>query len=191
MSSKYRKLLAGCTLILLLFFISTNVMASNSQAEAAITNIDIRSTPILDPIDYNGYIVRMVVDYAKEFVGVRYVYGGTSPNGFDCSGFIGYVYKNFGIKLARSAENMYSNGIKVSRNSLKAGDILFFDASSRNRAGAIDHVGIYLGGDNFIHASSSKGSVRIQKLSQYKGLYIGAKRVIKQISKTNNTMDAK
>ncbi len=178
MSGRYRKLLTGCTIVLLLFFISTNVMASNSRAEAAITSIDIRSTPGSDPIAYNGYIVRMVVDYAKEFVGVRYVYGGTSPNGFDCSGFIGYVYKNFGVKLARSAQNMYSNGKKVPREALKAGDILFFDASSRNRAGAIDHVGIYLGNDNFIHASSSKGSVRIQKLSQYKGLYIGAKRVI-------------
>ena len=178
MSSRYRKLLTGCTLVLLLFFISTNVMASNSRAEAVIKSIDIRSTPVLNPIDYNGYIVRMVVDYAKEFVGVKYVYGGTSPKGFDCSGFIGYVYNNFGVKLARSAQSMYSNGKKVSRDSLKAGDILFFDTSSRNRAGAIDHVGIYLGGDNFIHASSSKGSVHIQKLSQYKGLYIGAKRVI-------------
>lgn len=180
MSSSYTKLLTGCMLSLLLFFVSTDVMASNSRAEAAITSIDIRNTQVLDPIDYDGYIVRMVVDYAKEFVGVKYVYGGTSPQGFDCSGFIGYVYKNFGVKLARSAQNMYSNGKNVQRTALKAGDILFFDASTRNRAGAVDHVGIYLGGDTFIHASSSKGSVRIQKLSQYKGLYIGAKRVIQQ-----------
>ncbi|WP_242855874.1 C40 family peptidase [Ruminiclostridium josui] len=91
---------------------------------------------------------------------------------------MGYVYKKFGVKLARTAQSMYSNGKKVSRNALKAGDILFFDASSRSKVGAVNHVGIYLGGDKFIHASSSKGSVRIQKLSQYKGLYIGAKRVI-------------
>ncbi|ACL76003.1 C40 family peptidase [Ruminiclostridium cellulolyticum] len=178
MSGRYSKLLTGCIFVLLLFFTSTDIMASNSLTEDMITNIDIRNTPISESMDYESYVIRMVVDYAKEFVGVRYVYGGTSPKGFDCSGFIGYVYKNFGIELSRSAQSMYSNGKKVSRDALKAGDILFFDASSRNRAGAIDHVGIYLGGDNFIHASSSKGSVRIQKLSQYKALYIGAKRVI-------------
>lgn len=71
MLGKYRKLLIGCTLVLQLFFISTNVMASNSQSEAAITNIDIRSTSVLDTTDYNGYIVKMVVDYAKKFIGVN------------------------------------------------------------------------------------------------------------------------
>lgn len=119
-----------------------------------------------------------VVNYAKEFVGVNYVYGGNSPHGFDCSGFIGYVYKNFGVNLNRSAEGMYSNGTRVSKSELKAGDLLFFDASSRKASGAIDHAGIYLGGDRFIHASSSNGEVRIQKLSEYRGTYIGAKRVI-------------
>ncbi len=120
-----------------------------------------------------------IVAYAKEFNGVKYVYGGDNPRiGFDCSGFVGYVYKKFGVELNRSAQGMYSNGLKVSKRELEAGDILFFDASSRKASGAIDHAGIYLGGDTFIHASSSKGEVRIQKLSEYRGTYIGAKRVI-------------
>jgi cell wall-associated NlpC family hydrolase len=119
-----------------------------------------------------------VIAYAKEYVGVQYVYGGKSPNGFDCSGFIGYVYKHFGIKLNSSAASMYSNGTKVSKSALRAGDILFFDASSRKASGAIDHVGIYLGDDLFIHASSSNGEVRIQSFSEYRGTYLGAKRVI-------------
>ncbi len=120
-----------------------------------------------------------VVAYARQFNGVRYLYGGDNPQtGFDCSGFAGYVYKRFGVKLNRSAEGMYSNGVKVSKSKLKPGDLLFFDASARKASGKIDHAGIYLGGDSFIHASSSNGEVRIQKLSEYRGTYIGAKRVI-------------
>ncbi|HEX2927103.1 MAG TPA: C40 family peptidase, partial [Ruminiclostridium sp.] len=105
-------------------------------------------------------------------------YGGKSPSGFDCSGFVGYVFKNFGVSLNSSSASMYSNGIKVSKTNLKAGDLLFFDASSRKSAGAIDHVGIYLGGNQFIHASTSNGKVLVQSLSGYQGTYIGAKRVI-------------
>ncbi len=125
-------------------------------------------------------INEQIISYAKQLNGVKYLYGGNTPQtGFDCSGLIGYVYKKFGITLNRSAEAMYSNGIKVSKSQLEAGDILFFDASSRKASGRIDHAGIYLGGDSFIHASSSNGEVRIQKLSEYRGTYIGAKRVIK------------
>ncbi len=119
-----------------------------------------------------------IIAYAKKYVGVKYVYGGKSPSGFDCSGFVGYVYKNFGIKLNSSAASMYSNGTKVSKSALKAGDLLFFDASARKASGVIDHVGIYMGGGLFIHASSSNGKVMVQSLSEYRGTYIGAKRVI-------------
>ncbi len=120
-----------------------------------------------------------IVSYAKQFNGVKYLYGGANPQtGFDCSGFVGYVYKKFGVKLNRSAQSMYSNGVKVSKRELEPGDILFFDASARKASGTIDHVGLYLGGDSFIHASSSNGEVRIQKLSEYRGTYLGAKRVI-------------
>ncbi|WP_242855870.1 hypothetical protein [Ruminiclostridium josui] len=94
MLGKYRKLLIGCTLVLQLFFISTNVMASNSQSEAAITNIDIRSTSVLDTTDYNGYIVKMVVDYAKKFIGVKYVYGGTSQMGLIVPVSLGMYIRN-------------------------------------------------------------------------------------------------
>lgn len=119
-----------------------------------------------------------ILSYAKEFVGVRYVYGGKSPSGFDCSGFVGYVYKNFGIKLNSSSASMYSNGTKVSKSELNAGDLLFFDAASRGKAGSIDHVGIYLGNNKFIHASTSNKKVIIQSLTEYQGTYIGARRVI-------------
>ncbi|ACL76304.1 C40 family peptidase [Ruminiclostridium cellulolyticum] len=123
-------------------------------------------------------LVGRVIAYSKKFIGVKYVYGGKSPSGFDCSGFVGYVFKNFGISLNSSSSSMYSNGTKVSKTALRPGDLLFFDASSRKSAGAIDHVGIYLGNNQFIHASTSKGKVLIQSLSEYQGTYIGAKRVI-------------
>ncbi len=127
--------------------------------------------------DDNSQVGRIIA-YAKKFIGVKYVYGGKSPSGFDCSGYVGYVFKNFGVSLNSSASSMYSNGTKVSKTALRAGDLLFFDASSRKSAGAIDHVGIYLGNNQFIHASTSNGKVLIQSLSAYRGTYIGAKRVI-------------
>lgn len=140
-----------------------------------------RSTTSKQPEDVNDSndpVAKKVIAYAKQLAGVPYVFGGSSPSGFDCSGFIGYVFNNFGIKLNRSAAGMYSNGKKVAKNSLKAGDLLFFDASSRKASGEIDHAGIYLGNDQFIHASSSNGKVKIQRLSEYPGTYIGARRVI-------------
>jgi len=154
------------------FVSSTNasVKTSRSTTVATLTAEDVD--------DSDNSAISKVVAYAKKFVGVKYVYGGNTPNGFDCSGFMGYVFKNFGIKLNRSAESMYSNGTKVSKSALRAGDLLFFDASSRKASGAIDHAGIYLGNDLFIHASSSNGKVRIQSLSGYRGTYIGAKRVM-------------
>lgn len=146
---------------------STEQMSSRSTTA---TTLETEDTDVSDENE--------VVAFAKKFVGVRYVYGGKSPKGFDCSGFVGYVFKNFGIKLNSSAASMYSNGVKVSKSALKAGDILFFDASSRKASGAIDHVGIYIGGGKFIHASTSNKQVIIQTLSEYRGKYIGAKRVM-------------
>ncbi len=128
--------------------------------------------------DDDNSLVGRVIAYAKKFIGVKYVYGGKSPSGFDCSGYVGYVFKNFGVSLNSSASSMYSNGTRVSKVALRAGDLLFFDASSRKSAGSIDHVGIYLGNNQFIHASTSNGKVLIQSLSAYRGTYIGAKRVI-------------
>jgi cell wall-associated NlpC family hydrolase len=131
-----------------------------------------------DSSDTDDSAVGKLITFAKKYVGVKYVYGGKSPSGFDCSGFVGYVYKNFGIKLNSSAASMYSNGTRVSKSTLSAGDILFFDASSRGKSGSIDHVGIYLGNNKFIHASTSNRKVIIQSLSEYQGTYLGAKRVM-------------
>lgn len=93
-----------------------------------------------------------IIDYAKSFAGVPYLYGGQSPKGFDCSGYIMYVFKNFGISLPRTAAEQYYRGARVGANDARPGDIVAF-GSARN----ITHTGIYLGGGKFISATSSQG----------------------------------
>lgn len=117
-----------------------------------------------------------IVDYAKSLLGSRYVYGGTTTSGFDCSGFVQYVYKNFGISLNRSSRDQYSNGVAVSKSNLQAGDVLFFSSTG----GSITHVGLYIGNDQFIHASTPATGVIISSLSQayYTSGYVGARRMI-------------
>ncbi|MBQ3414977.1 MAG: C40 family peptidase [Clostridia bacterium] len=112
-----------------------------------------------------------VVEYAKKFLGCNYVYGGTSPNGFDCSGFTQYVYNNFGVSLNRTAAAQYSNGTSVS--DLQIGDLVMFGKSG------INHVGIYIGGGSFIHAANRDRGVTIDTLTSgyYKTNYVGARRI--------------
>jgi cell wall-associated NlpC family hydrolase len=112
-----------------------------------------------------------VADYAKRFRGVRYVYGGTSPrSGFDCSGFVRFVYAHFGISLAHSSYAQFGDGRRVSRSSLRPGDLVFFDG--------LGHVGIYVGGGRFIHAPHTGTRVRIEQLAGwYSARFAGATRL--------------
>ncbi len=111
-----------------------------------------------------------VIAYAKKYLGYKYVYGGTSPSGFDCSGFTQYVYKHFGYSISRTSSAQRSNGKAVSKANLQAGDIVCFSG----------HVGLYVGGNKFIHAENPSTGVRISSLSQasYKRSYITARRII-------------
>lgn len=117
-----------------------------------------------------------IIDYAEQFMGVKYVFGGSSPSGFDCSGFTMYVFKKFGISLPHSARSQAQLGSAVSKNELMPGDLVFFETYQSG----ISHVGIYIGGGNFIEASSSRG-IAITSLSSsyYKNRYLGATRIIK------------
>jgi cell wall-associated NlpC family hydrolase len=112
-----------------------------------------------------------VVDYARRFRGVRYVYGGSSPRtGFDCSGFVRYVYAHFGLNLAHSSYAQYDRGHRVSRGSLRPGDLVFFDG--------LGHVGIYIGNGRFIHAPHTGTRVRIETLAGwYSSRFVGARRL--------------
>lgn len=112
-----------------------------------------------------------VVSYAKQFLGCKYIYGGTTTKGFDCSGFTQYVYKNFGVTLNRTAGAQYSNGTSVTN--LQAGDLVMFGKSG------INHVGIYIGGNTFIHAANKSRGVTTDTLASgyYKTNYVGARRI--------------
>jgi cell wall-associated NlpC family hydrolase len=114
-----------------------------------------------------------IVDTAKQYLGVRYVYGGASPSGFDCSGFTMYVYAKYGVSLPHSATSQWQSGkgTKVwSISALEAGDLVFFCDPSRSNGKACSHTGIYIGDGQFIHSSSSSsGGVIISSL--YSGYY--------------------
>jgi cell wall-associated NlpC family hydrolase len=119
-----------------------------------------------------AYSPTAVVNIAKKYLGVPYKFGGTSPRGFDCSGFIYYTHKKVGKILPRTAAQMYQKGKFVSISSLRPGDLLFFSTYKKGPS----HVALYIGKQQFIHAAS-KG-VRIDRLSNpyWKKAYIGAKR---------------
>lgn len=113
-----------------------------------------------------------IISYAKQFLGCKYVYGGTTTSGFDCSGFTQYVYKHFGVTLNRTAAAQYSNGTSVTN--LQAGDLVMFGKSG------INHVGIYIGGNTFIHAANPGRGVTTDTLASgyYKTNYVGARRIL-------------
>lgn len=120
---------------------------------------------------------KAIISTAKSFLGVPYVWGGQSPSGFDCSGYINYVFGKHGITLPRTAAEQFNVGTSVSKSNLIPGDLVYFTTYKEGPS----HVGIYLGNGQFIHASSGKEEVTISSLSSnyYTSRYIGAKRVIK------------
>lgn len=142
-------------------------VATNNSAEKSTTQ---KNTAVTESTTTSAS-GSAVVSYAQQFLGCKYVYGGTSTNGFDCSGFTQYVYKHFGINLNRTAAAQYSNGKSVTQ--LQAGDLVMFGKSG------INHVGIYIGGNTFIHAANPGRGVTTDSLSTgyYKTNYVGAKRI--------------
>jgi cell wall-associated NlpC family hydrolase len=107
--------------------------------------------------------------------GAPYRNGGVDPNGFDCSGFVRYVYEQHGVAMPRNVREQFRVGKNVDRDQLEPGDLVFFTTT----APGASHVGIMIGGDQFVHAPSEKGVVRVESLAaQYWGSrYVGAKRV--------------
>lgn len=123
----------------------------------------------------SNYISRRVVQTSMQYLGVPYVFGGTTPGGFDCSGYVRYVFAQAGIYLPRMADEQYEVGTPIASSDLQAGDLVFFSTYTYGAS----HVGIYLGDGQFINASSSLG-VSISPLFEgyWGACYIGARRVL-------------
>ena len=143
---------------------------------------------LLGDIDDGSVDFAMIDDmlnYARKFMGVRYVRGGRSPKGFDCSGFTSYVYSQFGYQLSPSSSTQYTQGKKISRDQVQPGDLLFFTGRAA-RSGRVGHVAIAVDADpvsgeiTFIHAART--GIKIDKITApyYAARYLGARRVIGQ-----------
>ena len=116
-----------------------------------------------------------LVAYSYQFLGTKYKYGGTTAAGFDCSGYVSHIYKQFGVNLPRSSSDMFGQGQSVAKGDLQVGDLVFF----KTTAAKVGHVGIYIGNGEFVHSSTSKGVI-VTNLNDpyYWGKrYVGAKRV--------------
>jgi cell wall-associated NlpC family hydrolase len=118
------------------------------------------------PSQYGG-----VVGVAMRYLGVPYVWGGSGPGGFDCSGLVSYAYAQVGVSLPHSSYSQYGYGSPVSKDQLEPGDLVFFDG--------LGHVGIYIGGGQFVHAPHTGDVVKISSLgdSWYASTYVGARRI--------------
>lgn len=123
----------------------------------------------------NNYVARRIVQSAIQYVGVPYVFGGASPYGFDCSGYVQYVFANCGMSLPLAADDQYEVGVPLERRELRTGDLVYFSTYAYGAS----HVGIYLDDGRFIHASSSRGVVIDSLYDDYwVETYIGARRVL-------------
>lgn len=135
---------------------------------------DIENQKLSEAGSYDNTVGEQVVEVAKQYLGGRYVYGGTSlATGVDCSGFTQQILKKFNVNLARNSASQYAtNGVKVAISDLQPGDLVFYGYNGR-----VSHVAIYAGNNQVVHASTSKTGIVMGKLYQNKPI-IGAKRVV-------------
>jgi hypothetical protein len=135
-----------------------------------------------DYVVYNNLLLNRglgytdLISFAKNFLRTNYRYGGTSPTGFDCSGFTKYVFGKFGFSIPHKAAEQEQMGTPVSKDELLSGDLVFFTGRD---ATVVNHVGIYIGHDRFIHAASGPGTVCINSLNEkyYQTHYKSARRI--------------
>jgi cell wall-associated NlpC family hydrolase len=144
-----------------------------TQSQAADTIVGVSAvapqseTVVAPPSTHSG-----VVGVALSQLGTQYVWGGAAPGGFDCSGLVMWAYAQVGVSLPHSTYSQYGVGLPVSRDQLEPGDLVFFDG--------LGHVGLYIGGGQFVHAPHTGDVVKISNLSEgwYSSTYVGARRIL-------------
>jgi len=176
-NEEYDKLLAEQTEILKALK-NNKLLAEQNKILNALGKLDKQRNNLAQTaMDYNkGNILKN----AKKHLGEQYVWGGTKPNGFDCSGYMQYIYKKEGVSIPRTAYAQSKVGKVVSRFKLKKGDLLFF-LTDKSRGIPVTHVGMYIGEGKFIHAASKRKGIIITSLddSRYSLLFVKATRIIK------------
>jgi cell wall-associated NlpC family hydrolase len=163
-----RPLITLCSLVLVLAVVLIRPLASRAQTAP---RQDARRPAALRRHAAQLAFGLRVAAFARRLVGVRYSYGGSSPRtGFDCSGFVRFVYAHFGVPLAHSSFAQFVRGRHVLRRSLRPGDLVFFDGRG--------HVGIYIGNGHFVHAPHTGARVRVESLDGwYSSRFDGARRL--------------
>jgi peptidoglycan DL-endopeptidase LytE len=153
---------------------SLNQISSDAISAGQTLQIPVASVPtpvsLLNPVS-------SLRGVAERYLGVTYIYGGSSANGLDCSGFVSIVFRELGVTLPRTSREQFEIGETVDQSALLEGDLVFFNTTGQG----VSHVGIYLGGDEFIHAASNPGKVVKSKLTEkyYAQRYLGARRVLR------------
>lgn len=142
------------------------VTAEDNENKPVFT---IAPTPEPTPVIHT---YEMAADIIKNYLGVPYLWGGTTPKGFDCSGLVQYVYALVGYNISRTTQTQIHDGLPIPQNELREGDLVFFGDSD-----APHHVGMYIGNNEFVHAPQTGDVVKISKLSERKD-YAGARRII-------------
>jgi cell wall-associated NlpC family hydrolase len=170
-----------CFVLVLLAFPSVGAAATNSSAAApepgvantvsaealALVTVGLEAKAPVRVADGRG---RKAVTIALHYLGLSYRWGGASPAGFDCSGFVMYVYGRVGVSLPHNGAMIWGTGRAVLRRDLEPGDVVFFDG--------LGHVGIFIGRGRFVHSPHSGDVVKISRLSEswYRTTYVGARR---------------
>ena len=147
------------------------LMACASAPRAA----DQDAAGVSDNVRADKATAQRAADYAQNMIGKPYRYGGNSPTGFDCSGLVQYSYSRAGLPIPRTTKSQRESSAAVGSQSLRAGDLIFFDQEGRKSS----HVGIYIGDGRFVHAPSSGKQVRVDTLDTkyWKKHYVGARRI--------------
>ena len=146
-----------------------NLLTGQSSASSLLVNNSLskineirNSVPKYTPSRGSASISEnAILAYASNFLGTPYLWGGTTPSGFDCSGFTQYVYKHFGIAIGRSTFDQINDGIQVSRDNLRPGDLVFFGSYSNPH-----HVGIYVGDNTYIHSPRTGDVIKVSPMTR-------------------------